>query len=212
MRAAGALLHFNVYRDEREALLQRADALERELANNQAKVSEQDEELEIANQRMAAQERELAHLRKRLAKLEPLRADPQPAQKRAFVMMGAVMALAVAGGALFFVTSAKPPATPKPPKPIAELPPLPPPDNVDRTMITAGMQKIRSDVAACATLRGDGTGTVTATVLVNPDGSVRSATTLPAGPLATCVRDAVEKAHFDRTDNGFRFTYPFVFR
>jgi len=210
VRAAGALLHFTVYRDEREALLQRADALERELADNQAKVSEQDEELEIADQRMAAQERELAHLRKRLAKLEPQRADPQPAQKRAFVMMGAVMALAVAGGAMFFVTSSKPPPTPRPPTPIAKLPPLP--DNVNRTMINAGMQKVRSDVAACKTLRGDGSGTITATVLVNPDGSVRSATALPAGPLATCVRDAVEKAHFDRTDNGFRFTYPFAFR
>lgn len=200
-----------MYRDEREALLQRADALERELTEKKIQVSEQDEELEVANQRMAAQQRELEHLRKRLAKLEPRKPGEPQAKTRMLVLLGATAALAVAGAAMFFVAAPAKPPTPRAEPPIAT--PAPPPEpNTHRAAIRAGMAQIRDRVRACSTLRGDTDGMVTTTVRVNPDGSVRDVTATPASPLATCVRDAVEKAHFQATNDGFVFRYPFAFR
>lgn len=91
--------------------------------------------------------------------------------------------------------------------PDAELP-----DGIDPATITAGITRVKPDVAACRT-SSPTRGTVKLAVTVGADGRVAgiSIKTAPDRTLATCVAAAVQNALFARTRNGGTFSYPFVF-
>lgn len=84
-------------------------------------------------------------------------------------------------------------------------------DSLDRSMILAGIAKVRAKIVAC----GDKTkfgGTVKVRVTVKPDGRVESATQDGAKDvkLAQCVVAAVKTATFAKTSAGGMFSFPFL--
>lgn len=83
---------------------------------------------------------------------------------------------------------------------------------LDRSMISTGMQAIRSAVIACGD-RSSAKGVVKLHVRVAPDGIPRTITigTSPNAALGECVRRAVANARFAATERGGSFSYPFVF-
>ncbi|ACY18258.1 TonB family protein [Haliangium ochraceum] len=85
------------------------------------------------------------------------------------------------------------------------------PESLGRTEIQAGINKVRDSVRSCARLGGS--GTVSLSVRVNGEGRVSSIDlkSAPNDALGACVVDAVEGARFPASQNGQRFTYPFVF-
>jgi len=98
-------------------------------------------------------------------------------------------------------------ATPSPPKPASDLP-----ESIDRGMIVAGINPVKSRVMAC----GDNSpakGSVKVAVKVNPDGSVASVTVkqTPDAALGSCVASAIQRAHFGKSQQGGTFGYPFNF-
>ena len=78
-------------------------------------------------------------------------------------------------------------------------------------MITDGITKVKTAIAACSD--GKTKGVVKITVSVAPAGTVTSAkvTQTPGDALGACVAGAVSKATFARTTQGGSFSYPFVF-
>jgi outer membrane biosynthesis protein TonB len=82
---------------------------------------------------------------------------------------------------------------------------------LDRSMISDGITKVKSAIAAC----GDGKmkGVVKVKVVVAPAGTVSSSTVTqtPDEALGTCVAGVIAKATFAKTGQGGTFTYPFVF-
>jgi molybdenum cofactor biosynthesis protein B len=86
------------------------------------------------------------------------------------------------------------------------------PDGLDRTMVKSGVEKIKPKVVACGEKAGI-KGTVRVAVVVEPDGSVKSAdvTESPDSALGECVAAAMRRAKFGKSINGGDFTYPFAF-
>ncbi|MEO8698462.1 MAG: molybdopterin-binding protein [Kofleriaceae bacterium] len=86
------------------------------------------------------------------------------------------------------------------------------PESLDKTMIRAGVDRVRPVIIRC----GETTpskGTVKVAVSVKPDGHVDGADVAdsPDATLGACVAGAIKKTSFNRTQNGGTFTYPFVF-
>jgi hypothetical protein len=83
------------------------------------------------------------------------------------------------------------------------------PEALDRAAISKGIASVKASIAACSGAKG----IVKIHVRVSPDGPVSSVsvTATPDAALGTCVKNAVERAVFPRTQNGGTFSYPFVF-
>ncbi len=83
---------------------------------------------------------------------------------------------------------------------------------LDRAVISKGIAKVKPFVQACGE-RSAVKGKVKVMVKVNASGHVASVTvvTTPDAALGTCVAAAIQRAWFEKTENGGSFTYPFVF-
>jgi hypothetical protein len=90
--------------------------------------------------------------------------------------------------------------------------PHPSGDELDKTMVRAGIEKVKPRVIACGE-KNAAKGTVKISMEVGGDGEVKSATVVdaPDPDLGKCVAAALRAAQFVKTTNGGAFTYPFVF-
>jgi hypothetical protein len=86
------------------------------------------------------------------------------------------------------------------------------PESLDRTMISAGIANVKARITACRET-SSAIGKVKIKVLVRPDGAVDDVTveTTPDAQLSACVVEAIQRAHFSKTQAGGSFSYPFVF-
>jgi len=86
------------------------------------------------------------------------------------------------------------------------------PEELDKSAVRAGVEKIKPRVVACGEKAGT-KGTVKIAVAVAPGGNVTSATVAatPDAGLGDCVATAMKNATFAKTVNGGSFTYPFAF-
>lgn len=108
-----------------------------------------------------------------------------------------------------------PPATTTGPMPV----PTAPEDaganaGLDRSMITAGIAKVKAKIAACGTGPNAAIkGSVKIKVAVTPAGTVAAAEVLsaPAEALGACVANVLKTTTFAKTGQGGSFSYPFVF-
>jgi hypothetical protein len=84
------------------------------------------------------------------------------------------------------------------------------PEALDRASISNGIASVKARVARC---KGTASGIVKVHAVVSPDGVVTRASVAatPDAALGICVKTAIERAVFPRTQNGGSFTYPFVF-
>lgn len=86
------------------------------------------------------------------------------------------------------------------------------PSGLDRSMIQAGVDKVKARVSACGD-RSTARGQVKVSVRVGPAGNVTSVLvkSTPDASLANCVVAEMRKATFAMTDIGGSFAYPFNF-
>lgn len=86
------------------------------------------------------------------------------------------------------------------------------PDSLDRAMISSGIAAVKARVSSCGD-RSPAKGKVKVKVKVGGDGKVDSVTveTSPDASLGNCVKSAVQRASFAKTQRGGSFSYPFVF-
>ena len=86
------------------------------------------------------------------------------------------------------------------------------PDDLDKTLVRAGVEKVKPVVIACGEKHA-AKGTVKIALDVDPDGHVKDASVSesPDPALGDCVAGALRKAKFAKTVNGGSFTYPFAF-
>jgi hypothetical protein len=84
------------------------------------------------------------------------------------------------------------------------------PEALDRAAISNGIAAVKSQIAGC---KGTASGTVKVHAVVSPDGVVTRASiaATPDAALGICVKHAIERAVFPRTQNGGSFSYPFAF-
>jgi hypothetical protein len=93
------------YRDDKEALLARAGALDRENDRLKGELDSAEDERDDLRDEVAKNDRELSKLRKKLAKHEKPPTDYQKARKK--LVLGAAIGLVAMGGVAAFVLSAK---------------------------------------------------------------------------------------------------------
>ncbi len=86
------------------------------------------------------------------------------------------------------------------------------PEELDKTMVRTGVEKIKPRVVACGEQSGT-KGTVRLAVTVDGAGNVKnvSVSEAPDNALGECVAAAMRNAKFGKSVNGGEFTYPFVF-
>ncbi|HEX5062711.1 MAG TPA: hypothetical protein VFV99_25235, partial [Kofleriaceae bacterium] len=86
------------------------------------------------------------------------------------------------------------------------------PDELDRAMVKAGVEKIKPRVVACGE-KNSNKGTVRLAVTVDSEGHVKTVTVseTPDTALGECVAAAMRAATFGKSVNGGEFNYPFVF-
>ena len=86
------------------------------------------------------------------------------------------------------------------------------PAELDKSMVRAGIEKVKPRVVACGEKSAD-KGVVKVAVSVQPDGSVSAASIVasPSPTLGDCVVAALKKAEFAKSAGGGSFTYPFSF-
>lgn len=86
------------------------------------------------------------------------------------------------------------------------------PESLDKTMVRAGVERVKPRVVACGEKSG-AKGTVKIAMQVSPDGAVTGASVAdaPEAALGECVLAAMKSAKFGKTVNGASFTYPFAF-
>ena len=86
------------------------------------------------------------------------------------------------------------------------------PDELDRSAVKAGVERIKPRVVACGEKSGT-KGTVRLAVTVDGEGTVKSVsvTESPEPSLGDCVASAMRGAKFAKSVNGGEFNYPFVF-
>ncbi len=86
------------------------------------------------------------------------------------------------------------------------------PAELDKSMVRAGIEKVKPRVVACGEKSTD-KGMVKVAVNVRPDGSVSAANIVasPSASLGDCVAAAMKKAEFAKSVGGGTFTYPFSF-
>jgi hypothetical protein len=86
------------------------------------------------------------------------------------------------------------------------------PEELDKSMVRAGIEKVKPRVVTCGEHAAT-KGTVKIAVKVAPEGNVTAASvvTSPDPALGECVAGAIKNAVFGKSVNGGSFTYPFVF-
>jgi outer membrane biosynthesis protein TonB len=86
------------------------------------------------------------------------------------------------------------------------------PAELDKSMVRAGIEKVKPRVVACGE-KSTKKGTVKIAVTVRPDGTVKDAGVVasPTPALGDCVSATMKKAEFGKSVGGGSFTYPFVF-
>jgi predicted Zn finger-like uncharacterized protein len=86
------------------------------------------------------------------------------------------------------------------------------PDTLDRDMISGGVAKVKARVMACGD-KSSAKGTVKVHVKVTGAGTVSdvSVSSSPDDALGSCVKAAMSRASFPKTQSGGSFGYPFVF-
>ena len=86
------------------------------------------------------------------------------------------------------------------------------PEGLDRAMISTGISLVKSRVSDCAN-QSTAKGMVKVRVRVSPAGRVTSSSidSTPDPLLGACVAKVVERAVFERTQNGGAFSFPFMF-
>lgn len=86
------------------------------------------------------------------------------------------------------------------------------PESLDRAMISNGIAAVKARVSACGD-RSPAKGKVKVKVQVDGSGKVKNVTVeeQPDASLGSCVKSAVAKASFSKTQRGGTFSYPFVF-
>jgi TonB family protein len=86
------------------------------------------------------------------------------------------------------------------------------PDELDRSMVKAGVEKIKPKVVACGEQHA-AKGTVKIAVTVDPEGNVKAASVSesPDAGLGECVAGAMRNAKFGKSVKGGEFNYPFAF-
>jgi molybdenum cofactor biosynthesis protein B len=86
------------------------------------------------------------------------------------------------------------------------------PDELDRSMVLAGVEKVKPGVIACGE-KLPAKGIVKLSIAVAADGHVQevSVKDTPDQALGACVVKAMQRAKFGTTVNGGTFTYPFAF-
>lgn len=86
------------------------------------------------------------------------------------------------------------------------------PESLDRAMISNGIAAVKARVSACGD-RSSAKGKVKVKVQVDGSGKVKNVTVeeQPDASLGACVKSAVAKATFTKTQRGGTFSYPFVF-
>ena len=87
--------------------------------------------------------------------------------------------------------------------------------HLDRQAISAGIQAVRSRVAACSA-KHVFTGVAKATMVIGASGQVSAvkvdAGDAASGAFASCVGSAIKSARFPRAEAPTTVTYPFVFK
>jgi TonB family protein len=86
------------------------------------------------------------------------------------------------------------------------------PDQLDRSMVKSGIEKVKPKVVACGEKIAT-KGEVKLSITVAPDGSVKSIAvdSAPDSALGDCVLAAVKRARFGQANGETSFVYPFVF-
>jgi TonB family protein len=86
------------------------------------------------------------------------------------------------------------------------------PDALDKSMVIAGIEKVKPKVIACGE-KIAAKGTVKLAITVAPGGNVSdiSVSEAPDPALGQCVLAAVKRASFGKSVNGASFTFPFAF-
>ncbi|HSN26858.1 MAG TPA: TonB family protein, partial [Kofleriaceae bacterium] len=86
------------------------------------------------------------------------------------------------------------------------------PDSLDKTMVYAGIEKVKPKVIACGE-KSAAKGTVKLAITVAPGGNITdiSVADSPDAALGQCVLAAVKRASFGKSVNGASFTFPFAF-
>lgn len=86
------------------------------------------------------------------------------------------------------------------------------PESLDRAMISNGISAVKARVSSCGD-KSSAKGKVKVKVHVGGDGRVTSASVeeTPDASLGACVKSAVSRATFSKTQRGGSFSYPFVF-
>jgi len=145
-----------MYRDDHDALLARAESLERSLADNKEALEDKSERLDETSAELKAREKELASVRRRLAKLErPSGGSKAP--QLAVLSLGVLIAGGAASWAILNASQPEPPAKAElavtrvaeqaPPK-SRELPPLP--ETISASVINAAFDRAMPAIQACA--------------------------------------------------------------
>lgn len=91
------------YRDDKDALLARAGALDRENKRLESELDSAEDERDDLRDKLAGNERELARLRKKLARHE--RTPDQMARRKKMLVFGAAAGMVVVGGVVAMVSS-----------------------------------------------------------------------------------------------------------
>lgn len=195
-----------MYRDDREALLARAEALQKELDEAEREGAEHKDELDEANAKLKAQQKELAALRKKLAKLAP---EPKPGaaarQRKTMVLAGAALAALMLAGVAMFTLMAKgdAPEVREPSVAIAVATDEPKLPACNPRELEPALEPALIDLHSCyRQYTADYRGAVRAEWVVEPSGfagDVEVADTYPAY-LRTCVSDAIIGPKFAQTD------------
>jgi TonB family protein len=86
------------------------------------------------------------------------------------------------------------------------------PDSLDKSMVKAGIEKVKPKVVACGE-KIAAKGMVKLAITVGPEGNISdiSVSESPDPALGECVLAAVKRASFGKSVNGASFTYPFAF-
>ena len=86
------------------------------------------------------------------------------------------------------------------------------PDTLDKSMVYAGIEKVKPVVIACGE-KSSAKGTVKIAMTVAPAGNITDASVAdaPDPALGQCVLAAVKRAKFGASINGATFTFPFAF-
>ena len=211
-----------MYRDDRDALLARADALQKDLDDSEREQAEQAGHLDDANKELEASRKELAALRKRVAKLDDTADDtasakPAGDRKPALIAVAALVAIGAGGAVLFWASAdtheSPPVAAPQAIETTPVAAPEPAPPACEPIAIELALRPRLMALHHCHEMFEPGyVGTVAATWNVNASGRTHDVAIdgiAVSSYLRACMSDAVLAASYEPT--GCQARHEFVF-